>query len=81
MVPTLSQRGLDLDESQHNPHPKLPRWCAALDAAGAAGLIRGMNDTPDERAAAKRKLIGRAMVIGLLLLVAVYAAATFLGRR
>jgi hypothetical protein len=36
-----------------------------------------MNDTPDERAAAKRKLIGRAMVIGLLLLVAVYAVATF----
>ncbi len=40
-----------------------------------------MNDTPDERAAAKRKLIGRAMVIGFLVLVAVYAVFTFLGRR
>lgn len=40
-----------------------------------------MNDTPDEREAARRKLVGRAMVIGLLLLVAVYALFTFLGRR
>ena len=32
---------------------------------------------PDARAAARRKLIGRAMVIGLLLLVAVYVFATF----
>ena len=41
------------------------------------GSSAGMNDMPDERAAAKRKLIGRAMVIGLLLLVAAYAFATF----
>ena len=40
-----------------------------------------MNDTPDERETAKRKLVGRAMVIGLVLLVAVYAVFTFLGRR
>jgi hypothetical protein len=44
-----------------------------------------MKDTPDDpsatREAARRKLVGRAMVIGLLVLVAVYAAATFLGRR
>ena len=45
-----------------------------------------MNDTPnnspdDEREQARRKLVGRAMVVGLLLLVAVYAVFTFLGRR
>ena len=34
--------------------------------------------TPDEREAARRKLIGRAMVIGLLVLVAAYAVVTFL---
>jgi len=36
--------------------------------------------TPD-RELARRKLVGRAMVVGLLLLVAVYAVFTFLGRR
>lgn len=36
---------------------------------------------PEAREAAKRKLMGRAMVVGLLLLVAVYAVFTFLGRR
>jgi hypothetical protein len=36
---------------------------------------------PDEREEARRKLMGRAMVIGLVLLVAVYAVFTFLGRR
>jgi hypothetical protein len=41
-----------------------------------------MNDAPDhDREAARRKLVGRAMVIGLLLLVAVYALFTYLGRR
>ena len=35
----------------------------------------------DAREAARRKLVGRAMVVGLLLLVAVYAVFTFLGRR
>ncbi len=41
-----------------------------------------MNDAPDDdRETARRKLAGRAMVIGLLLLVAVYAVFTFLGRR
>lgn len=30
---------------------------------------------------ARRKLVGRTMVVGLLLLVAVYAVFTFLGRR
>lgn len=41
-----------------------------------------MNDTPDdERELARRKLVGRAMVVGLLLLVAIYAVFTFLGRR
>jgi len=34
-----------------------------------------------EREAARRKLLGRAMVVGFLLLVAVYAVFTFLGRR
>jgi hypothetical protein len=41
-----------------------------------------MNDTPnDDREAARRKLVGRAMVIGLLVLVAFYAVVTYLGRR
>jgi hypothetical protein len=44
-----------------------------------------MNDIPDDpsadREAARRKLMGRAMVIGLLVLVAIYAVATFMGRR
>jgi len=45
-----------------------------------------MNDTPkppedDVRELARRKLVGRAMVIGFLVLVAVYATVTFLGRR
>jgi hypothetical protein len=44
-----------------------------------------MNDMPDDpsaiREAARRKLVGRAMVIGLLVLVAVYALFTYLGRR
>ncbi|MGZ3374973.1 MAG: hypothetical protein ACXU8S_00075 [Phenylobacterium sp.] len=35
----------------------------------------------EDREAARRKLVGRAMVIGLLALVAVYAVFTFLGRR
>ena len=35
----------------------------------------------EAREAAKRKLVGRAMVVGLVLLVAVYAVFTFLGRR
>lgn len=40
-----------------------------------------MNDAPqDDREDARRKLIGRAMVIGLLILVAVYAVFTFMGR-
>ncbi|WP_394763005.1 hypothetical protein [Phenylobacterium sp.] len=34
-----------------------------------------------DREMARRKLVGRAMVVGLLLLVAVYAVFTFLGRR
>jgi len=54
-----------------------------------------MNDTPpdqapdpasgapkeDDRELAKRKFLGRAMVIGFLVLVTVYAVATFMGRR
>ena len=45
-----------------------------------------MNDAPqdpsaNDRELARNKLVGRAMVIGLLLLVAIYAAFTFLGRR
>jgi hypothetical protein len=44
-----------------------------------------MNDTrddrPDDREEARRKLVGRAMVVGFLLLVAVYALFTYLGRR
>ena len=40
------------------------------------------DDAPDNvRETARRKLVGRAMVIGLVLLVAVYALFTFLGRR
>jgi hypothetical protein len=55
---------------------------ASLDGRAGAGLIRPMNDAPDnDREAARRKLVGRAMVIGLLLLVAVYALFTYLGRR
>jgi hypothetical protein len=41
-----------------------------------------VSNEPDEgREAARRKLVGRAMVVGLVLLVAVYAVFTFLGRR
>ena len=36
---------------------------------------------PEAREAARRKLMGRAMVVGFLLLVAVYALFTYLGRR
>lgn len=41
------------------------------------------NDAPKEnvRELARRKLIGRAMVIGFLVLVTVYAVVTFMGRR
>jgi hypothetical protein len=38
-------------------------------------------DQDKAREEARRKLIGRAMVIGLLALVALYAVVTFLGRR
>jgi len=34
-------------------------------------------DPVDEKTAARRKLIGRAMVIGLLALVALYVIVTF----
>ena len=41
-----------------------------------------MNDTSDnDKEAVRRKLVGRAMVIGLLVLVAVYAVFTYMGRR
>jgi hypothetical protein len=46
-----------------------------------------MNDAPDkdrpqpDAEVARRKLVGRAMVVGFVLLVAVYALFTFLGRR
>ena len=36
---------------------------------------------PDAREAARRMLMGRAMVVGLLLLTAIYALFTYLGRR
>jgi hypothetical protein len=46
------------------------------------GSSAGMNDMPDnDKDAARRKLVGRAMVIGLLVLVAVYAVFTYMGRR
>lgn len=46
------------------------------------GSSAPMNEPQEnDREAAKRKLVGRAMVVGLLLLVAVYAVFTFLGRR
>ena len=39
-------------------------------------------ETPiDPKELARRKLLGRAMVIGLLLLTAAYAVATYMGRR
>jgi hypothetical protein len=46
-----------------------------------------MNDAPDkvppgeDRETARRKLMGRAVVVGFLVLVAIYAVFTFLGRR
>jgi len=51
-----------------------------------------MNDSPDnaspkhdgpedDRDAVRRKLMGRAMLVGFLLLVAIYALFTWLGRR
>jgi hypothetical protein len=36
-----------------------------------------MDIDPEAKAEAQRKLFGRAMVIGFLLLIAVYVAATF----
>ena len=51
------------------------------------GSSAPMNDIPDnaspepDREAARRKLIGRAVVVGFVLLVAVYAVFTWLGRR
>jgi hypothetical protein len=51
------------------------------------GSSAPMNDAPEnadperDPEAARRKLVGRAMVVGLLLLVAVYSLFTFLGRR
>jgi hypothetical protein len=36
---------------------------------------------PQAREEARRKLMGRAMVVGFVVLVAVYALFTFLGRR
>jgi hypothetical protein len=38
-------------------------------------------DRDAAREEARRKLMGRAMVIGLLALAALYAVVTFLGRR
>lgn len=35
------------------------------------------DQAPDPRELARRKLVGRAMVIGLLVLVALYVAVTF----
>lgn len=41
-----------------------------------------MSEDPEKaREEARRKLVGRAMVVGLLALVALYAIVTFLGRR
>jgi type VI protein secretion system component VasF len=41
-----------------------------------------VSDPHDQaRQEARRKLVGRAMVVGLLLLVALYAVFTYLGRR
>ncbi len=62
---------------------------AALDGSSALGLMPAMSETPptapkapiDPKEEARRKLLGRAMVIGLLLLTAAYAIATFMGRR
>ena len=34
-------------------------------------------EEPEAREAARRKLVGRAVVVGFLLLVAIYAIATF----
>ena len=39
------------------------------------------DDPVHDKEAARRKLVGRAMVIGLLTLVVIYAVFTFLGRR
>ena len=38
-------------------------------------------EDPDAREAARRKLFGRVMVVGFVLLLATYALVTFLGRR
>ena len=51
------------------------------DAPGQ-GSSAVMNDTPEnDREDARRKLIGRAVVVGFVLLIAVYAVFTWLGRR
>jgi hypothetical protein len=59
---------------------------ARVAAAPFHGEESSLSDQdPQERDAAReearRKLMGRAMVIGFLALVAVYALFTFLGRR
>jgi hypothetical protein len=67
----LFPRGLDLRQARQR-----------LTDAPGQGSSAAMNDAPDnDREAARRKLVGRAMVIGLLALVAVYAVFTYLGRR
>jgi|GEM_PF-2508138 len=51
------------------------------DRAHAAGMNSNPDEGPKDAEEARRKLIGRAMLIGFLVLVAVYAVFTFLGRR
>jgi hypothetical protein len=41
------------------------------------GEDASMDIDPEAKAEAQRKLFGRAMVVGFLLLIAVYVAATF----
>ena len=43
----------------------------------SGGGDRVSGDDPEMRETARRKLVGRAVVIGFLLLVAIYAIATF----
>jgi len=66
------------------PPPRLDGW--RLDGGRPAQAYAPMSQTPETpqdggRDAARRKLFSRAMVVGFVLLLAVYALVTFLGRR
>ena len=81
-------RTVEVRQATVKAQPRFDTVCKSTAMCGASltdeprqGSSAVMNDAPDDRELAKRKFLGRAMVIGFLVLVAVYATVTFLGRR